>query len=174
MLIYPLVCLIYLLINSHDPKGHVSYCYHWASVVSLTFCILIKSPNFGRMVLGWSLFRIPPSPPTKMAAMTKNRKFGKKSLKSYPLWICRANWAHTMVEWSSDDSFENCVQRPRPPTKITAITKNRKFAKKQLKNFLLWNYRANWAQTMVEWSLGGHLSELCPMTPAVNQDGHHY
>jgi hypothetical protein len=25
---------------------------------------------------------------------------------------------------------------------------------------------------MVEWSLGGHLSELCPMTPTANQDGH--
>jgi hypothetical protein len=24
---------------------------------------------------------------------------------------------------------------------------------------------------MVEWSLGGHLSEVCPTTPAANQDG---
>jgi hypothetical protein len=29
-------------------------------------------------------------------------------------------------------------------------------------------------QTMVECSLGGHLSELCPTTPTANQDGHHY
>ena len=28
-----------------------------------------------------------------------------------------------MVEWSS----ENCVRRPRPPTKIAAVTENRKF-----------------------------------------------
>jgi hypothetical protein len=70
--------------------------------------------------------------------------------------------------------FENCVRRPRPPTKIVAVTKNRKFGKKSLKNYLLWNYWANWAQTVVEWSLGGHLSELCPTTPAANQDGHHY
>jgi hypothetical protein len=33
---------------------------------------------------------------------------------------------------------------------------------------------ANWAQTMVECSLGGHLSELCPTTPTANKDGHHY
>ena len=58
--------------------------------------------------------------------------------------------------------FEKCVRRPRPPTKMAAVTKNRK----SLKNDLLWNYWASWAQTMVEWSLGGHLSELCPTTPA--------
>jgi hypothetical protein len=33
--------------------------------------------------------------------------------------------------------FENCVRRPQPPTKIAAITKNRKFGKKSLKNYLL-------------------------------------
>jgi hypothetical protein len=27
---------------------------------------------------------------------------------------------------------------------------------------------------MVELSLGGHLSELCPTTPAANQGGHRY
>ena len=70
--------------------------------------------------------------------------------------------------------FENFVRRPRLPTNIVAVTKNRKFGKKSLKNDLLWNYWANWAQTMVEWSLGGHLSELCPTTPATNQDGHRY
>jgi len=37
-----------MIISSPDPKGHVSYCYHWASVVRLSFafcifCILINS-----------------------------------------------------------------------------------------------------------------------------------
>jgi hypothetical protein len=77
-----------------------------------------------------------------------------------------------MVEWSSDGPL--CVRRSRPQTKIAAVTKNRKFGKKSLKNFLFWNYCANWAQTMVEWSFDGHLSELCPKTPAANQDGHRY
>ena len=36
---------VYVVFNSPDPKGHVSYCYHWVSVVrlSLAFCILINS-----------------------------------------------------------------------------------------------------------------------------------
>ena len=70
--------------------------------------------------------------------------------------------------------LQNYVRQSPLPTKIDSVTKNRKFGKKSLKNYLLWNYWANWAQTMVEWSLGGHLSELCPTTPAANQDGHHY
>jgi hypothetical protein len=40
------------------------------------------------MVLGWSLSELCPKtilPPAKMAAATKNRKFGKKSLKNYLL-----------------------------------------------------------------------------------------
>jgi hypothetical protein len=33
-----------LVFSSPDPKGHVSYCHHWASVVRpLTFHILINS-----------------------------------------------------------------------------------------------------------------------------------
>ena len=160
------------------------YCYHWASVVrlSLAFCILINSskttgqfePNFNGIVLGWSPFRIVSDnpPPTKMAAVTKNRKFGNKSPKNYLIWNCWVNWAQTMVEWSSDGPL--CVRRSRPQTKIAAVTKNRKIGKKSLKNYLFWNYCANWAQAMVEWSFGGHLSELCQKTPAANQDGHRY
>ena len=39
------VILTVKIISSPDPRGHLSYCYHWASVVrlSLTFCILINS-----------------------------------------------------------------------------------------------------------------------------------
>jgi hypothetical protein len=33
--------------------------------------------------------------------------------------------------------FQNCVRRPRPPTKIATVTKNRKFGKKSHKNDLL-------------------------------------
>ena len=128
------VILTVKMISSPDPRGHLSYCYHWASVVrlSLTFCTLTTplkplgqfEPNFGGMVLGWSPFRI-----------------------------------------VSDNPL---------PTKMAAITKNRKFSKKSLKNYLLWNCWANWAQTMMEWSFGGHLSELYPKTPAANQDSRRY
>ena len=47
----------------------------------------------------------------------------------------------------------NCVRRPRPPIKIAAVTKNRKFVKQSLKNDLLWNYWVSGAQTIVKWSL---------------------
>ena len=67
--------------------------------------------------------------------------------------------------------FQNCVRQFPPPTKMAAITKNRKFGKKSLKNDLIWNC---WAQTMVEWSSDGPLWELCPMTPATNQDSRCY
>jgi hypothetical protein len=33
--------------------------------------------------------------------------------------------------------FENCVRQPQPPAKIAAVTKNRKFGKKSLKNYLI-------------------------------------
>ena len=61
--------------------------------------------------------------------------------------------------------FQNYIRRPRPPTKMATMAKNRKSNKKIIKNLLLWNYLANWDQTWVEWSLGGPLSELYPTTP---------
>ena len=42
------------------------------------------------------------------------------------------------------------------------------------KNLLLWNYWANLNQTLLKWSLGGPLSNLCPSAPSCIQDGHHY
>ena len=42
-----------------------------------------------------------------------------------------------------------------------------------LKNFLIWNYFLNLNQTLVKWSVGDPLSELCLMTQPANQDGHH-
>jgi hypothetical protein len=49
--------------------------------------------------------------------------------------------------------FENYVWRPRPPTKMATVTKNRKFSKKSLRNYLLWNCWASGAQTILKWSL---------------------
>jgi hypothetical protein len=39
-------------------------------------------------------------------------------------------------------------------------------------NLLLRNHRTNCNQTLVEWSLDGPLSKLCPEIPTSNQDGH--
>ena len=108
-----------------------------------------------------------PGHQTKMAAITKNRKYGKKSLKNHLLWNCWANWAQTMVEWSSDGPLsELCLMAPVRQPRWPPLLKIRKFAKKSLKNYLLWNCWANWAQTMVEWSLGDPLSEFWPTTLA--------
>ena len=43
---------VFLVFSSPDPKVHVSYCYHWASVVrlSLAFCILINSSETTRPI----------------------------------------------------------------------------------------------------------------------------
>ena len=106
-----------------------------------------------------------PGHQTKMAAITKNRKYGKKSIKNHLLWDCWANWAQTIVEWSSDGPLsELCLMAPVRQPRWSPLLKIRKFAKQSLKNYLLWNCWANWAQTMVEWSLGDPLSEVCPTT----------
>ena len=42
------------------------------------------------------------------------------------------------------------------------------------KNLLLWNYWANFNQTLLKWSLGDPLLKLCPSAPSCIQDGHHY
>ena len=81
-----------------------------------------------------------PRPPTKLAAVTKNRKFGKKSLENYLLWNY---WAKLGPNYGGMVIFQKCVRRPRLPTKMTTITKNRKFSLKSLKNYLLWNCWAN-------------------------------
>ena len=63
------------LVSSPDPTGHVSYCYHWESVVrpsSLAFTFQSSplkpldqfGPNLAGIVLGWSPFRIVPDDPT--------------------------------------------------------------------------------------------------------------
>ena len=135
------------------------------------------------MVLGWSPFRIvsnsPPCQP-RWLPLLKIENSAKKSLKNYLLWNCLANWAQTMVEWSSDGPlwvlcpttpppllkienlaknrlkiissettgpigpklgwnglqvviFQNCVCRPRLPSKMATIAKNRNSAKNHLK-----------------------------------------
>ena len=42
------------------------------------------------------------------------------------------------------------------------------------KNLLLWNYWANFNQTLLKWSLGDPLLKLCPSAPSCIQDGRHY
>jgi hypothetical protein len=113
------------------PIMHIfRFCYHWASVIRLllAFCILINS-----------------------------------SKTTGPIW--------TKLGWSP---FRNVSDNPPCQPRWLPLLKIENSAKKSLKNYLLWNCLANWAQTMVEWSSDSPLWELCPMTPAANQDSRHY
>ena len=57
---------------------------------------------------------------------------------------------------------------------LTDYANSKKGGMKFKKNLLLWNYWANFNQTLLRWSLGGPLSKLCPSAPSCIQDGHHY
>jgi hypothetical protein len=46
------------------------------------------------------------------------------------------------------------------------LCKLEKRGMKLKKNLLLWNYWANFNQTLLKWSLGGPLSKLCPSAPS--------
>ena len=54
------------------------------------------------------------------------------------------------------------------------LCKLEKRGMKLKKNLLLWNYWANFNQTLLKWSLDGPVSKLCPSAPSCIQDGHHY
>jgi hypothetical protein len=46
------------------------------------------------------------------------------------------------------------------------LCKLQKGGMKFKKNLLLWNYWANFNQTLLRWSLGGPLLKLCPSAPS--------
>jgi len=73
-----------------------------------------------------------------------------------------ANCNQTLVEWSLDGPFQNCVRWFRLPTQVAAKLKIGKRGD-EIKNndLLLWNYWANLHQILLKWSLGGPLPKLC-------------
>ena len=86
---------IYSFFSSPDPKGHVSYCHHWASVVCpLTFYILINSSEATGPIwtkLWWNGPWMAPFQncvrwsrlPTKMATKLKIEKRGEFNIGPY-------------------------------------------------------------------------------------------
>ena len=158
----------------------MSYCYHWASVVhpSLALYILIFSSETTGLI--WTKlgrdgpWMVPfqnwiqrPHSPTNMAAIAKNRNLAQKIIKNLLLWNYLAKWDQPLVEWSlggwspfrivSDDP----THQPRWPTS-TDIVLQKTLREKCFKD-LLWNRLAYWYQTLIKWSLGGPVPELCPM-----------
>jgi hypothetical protein len=86
-----ILCFFFTIISSPDPKGHVSYCHHWASVRPLTFHILINSSEAAGPIwtkLWWNGPWMAPFQhcvrwsrlPTKMAAKLKIEKRGDEIL----------------------------------------------------------------------------------------------
>ena len=127
--------------SSPDPKGHVRYCHHLASVVRpLTFHILIYSsettgPNgtkLGRKHLYKVLYKVSsfrPIPPTNMAAKG-NSCFWlanvKKIFSSETAWpngakLGRKHLCKILYKTSSFSSIR--------PTNMAAVTKNRTYGK---------------------------------------------
>ena len=121
------------LFSSPDPKSHVRYCHHLASVVRpLTFLILIYSsettgPNgtkLGRKHLYKVLHKVSsfrPIPPTNMAAKD-NSCFWltnvKKIFSSETAW---PNGAKLGIDGPWVCPFQNCVWQPHPPFKMAAV-----------------------------------------------------
>jgi hypothetical protein len=67
--------------------------------------------------------------------------------------LLRNHWANcnqTLVEWSLDGPFQNCVRWSRLSTKMAAKLKIEKRGDEIKKN-LLWNYWVNLNQTLLKW-----------------------
>jgi hypothetical protein len=131
-----------------------------------------------------------PRLPTKIAAVTKNRKFGKKSHNNFPLWNCWANWSQTTVEWGPN-------WPPVVSEEILFKLFSAKFSIFSNDGYLGWRPRSSdtfsqrglsedhstvvWDQLAQQFQRGkllcdfcGHLSKLCPTTPTANQDVRHW
>ena len=59
-------------------------------------------------------------------------------------------------------------------TDFDRLWNKKKGGMKLKKNLLLWNYWANFNQTLLKWSLGDPLLKLCPSAASCIQDGRHY
>ena len=80
--------------------------------------------------------------------------------------LFRNHWTNcnqTFVEWSLGGPFPKLC-----PVILTSNQRGRqaKYNKRGMElkqNLLLWNYWANFNQTLLKWSLGGPLPKMCPV-----------
>ena len=102
------------------------------------------------------------------------RKKGGWNLKKI---LLRNNWANcnqTFVEWSFDGPLPKlCPMIPTSNHDGRQVKNRNKGGEIIKKILLLWNYWANLNQTLLKWSSGGPLSNLCPSVPSCIQNGHH-
>ena len=134
-----------------------------------------SQPNFAEKILGWSSFKIvsvsavlyPKWPPLLKIEISSNgqncsilsQKVPKFELYKHNDELFNIYYGIFYELWTF--------------AYFDRLCKLEKRGMKFKKNLLLWNYCDNLNQTLLEWSLGGPLSNLCPSVPSCIQDGRH-
>ena len=135
-----------------------------------------SQPNFAEMILRWSPFKIvsvsavlyPRWPPLLKIEISSNgqncsilsQKVPKFELYKHNDELFNMYYGIFYELWTFTD-FDRLWNKKKGGMKLK-------------KNTLLWNYWANFNQTLLKWSLGGPLLKLCPSAPSCIQDGRHY
>ena len=135
-----------------------------------------SQPNFAEMILRWSRFKIvsvsavlyPRWPPLLKIEISSNgqncsilsQKVPKFELYKHNDELFNIYYGIFYELWTFTD-FDRLWNLKKEGMKLK-------------KNLLLWNYWANFNQTLLKWSLGGPLLKLCPSAPSCIQDGRLY
>ena len=110
------------------------------------------------------------------ATVAKNRKRGMTFKTIFSSETARPFSAKLWLNGLWMIPFQNGIWLPGLPIKIAATAKF-SLTWDPMGNSLIylfnWNCLAYWNQTLMEWSLGGHLSKLCPAVPTSKQYGRH-
>jgi hypothetical protein len=123
--------------SSSNPKGHVSFCHHFASVVRPSTITKTYSPlkplghlrpNFGGMVRKWSPSKIvsgsPDLQPT-WSLLLKIKK-GDEILKIFISETTGPIGTKLCLDSPWMTPFQKCVWQSRHPTNMATVAKNRK------------------------------------------------
>ena len=135
-----------------------------------------SQPNFAEMILRWSPFKIvsvstvlyPRWPPLLKIEISSNgqncsilsQKVPKFELYKHNDELFNIYYGIFYELWTFTD--------------FDRLWNKKKGGMKFKKNLLLWNYWANFNQTLLKWSLGDPLLKLCPSAASCIQDGRHY
>ena len=135
-----------------------------------------SQPNFAEMILRWSPFKnvslsavLYPrwSPLLKKEISSNGQNCSILSQKVPKFELYKHNDELFNISYRIFMNFELLPI-------LTDYANLKKGGMKLKKNLLLWNYWANFNQTLLRWSLGGPLLKLCSLAPSCIQDGRHY